>query len=297
MRRLRSRLVGAAAAAGLACAGLAAGASPAAAAACSGSTGITVVIDNGSSTSIRCHPGGGTAADALLAVASVEWVATQQGFVCRIDGYPSKAADACVGTPPASAYWAFFHASRGGSWTYSSQGVRSYYPPAGSVIGFAFGSGGQPGAAPPAPTATSTPKATASTRTPTSSPRTTTSSPKSTGGTTSSGGTSTGGGSTSSGTRSGTAGSTATTSSSGKATKKPTATKSATGSTTPTSSAAPDATASASGTPSDPPGTLAAEPTSATGSGGTGTLLVAAVLVALLAGGAGWFAWRRRTTE
>jgi hypothetical protein len=256
-----------------------------------------VVIDNGSSTSTRCAPAGGSAGSALQAVAAVTYVATQPGFVCRIDGYPTKATDACVGTPPASAYWAFFHASRGGSWAYSSQGVMSYTPPAGSVIGFAFGSGGQPRTAPPAATATSTPKATTSTPTPTSPPRTTTSSPKSTGGTTSGGGTSTGGRSTSSGTRSGTPGSTPTMSPSGKAAKKPSATKRTNGSATPPSSASPDASASASDAPSDPPGTLAAQPTSVTESGGAGTVLVAGALLTLIAGGAGWFAWRRRSTQ
>jgi len=73
----------------------------------------------------------------------------------RINGYPSS--DPCVRMPPAGAYWAFFHAKRGGSWVYSSSGVASYDPAPGTVVGFRFGSGQKPRVAPPAPTKTSAP--------------------------------------------------------------------------------------------------------------------------------------------
>ena len=76
-------------------------------------------------------------------------------MVCRINGYPSS--DPCVRMPPGDAYWAFFHAKRGGSWVYSSSGVASYDPAPGTVVGFRYGSGKQPRVAPPAPTKTSTP--------------------------------------------------------------------------------------------------------------------------------------------
>ena len=76
-------------------------------------------------------------------------------MVCRINGYPSS--DPCVRMPPGDAYWAFFHAKRGGSWVYSSSGVASYDPAPGTVVGFRFGSGQQPRVAPPAPTKTSAP--------------------------------------------------------------------------------------------------------------------------------------------
>jgi hypothetical protein len=286
MPRLRSRLVGAAAAAGLACTGLVTGAGPAAAAACSGTTGVTVVIDTGSSISTRCAPSGGTAATALQAVASVVPVSTQPGFVCRIDGYP--ASDPCVRTPPASAYWAFFHAQAGGSWTYSSQGVTSYSPPGGSVIGFRFGSGQQPGIAPPSAPATSAPTPTgkAPTSTPATSPRTTSASPRAT----------TSPPRASASTPRGT--SSATTSAGGGAT--PSAKPSGSASATPTGSpsSSPSSAADGPATPaydSAPPTTLAAEPTSTVASGGVGTLLAAGGLLALLAGAAGWFAWRRRS--
>ena len=86
-------------------------------------------------------------------------------MVCRINGYPSS--DPCVRMPPGDAYWAFFHAKRGGSWVYSSSGVASYDPAPGTVVGFRFGSGQQPRVAPPAPTKTSAPVPTKKTAKPT----------------------------------------------------------------------------------------------------------------------------------
>ena len=75
---------------------------------------------------------------------------SSRGRSCAGSTAPRPRTRACR-MPPASAYWGFFHAPRGGSWTYSSSGVASYSPPAGSVIGFRFGSGQQPRTAPPAP--------------------------------------------------------------------------------------------------------------------------------------------------
>ena len=118
---------------------------PAAAAACSGTSGVTVVIGS----SVRCasgDPASGLAA--LGAVASVTQVQRQPGFVCRIDGAP--ASDACVNTPPANAYWSYWHAQPGGSWQYSNVGAGSYNPVPGSVEGWAFGAGAPPSVAPPA---------------------------------------------------------------------------------------------------------------------------------------------------
>ena len=50
----------------------------------------------------------------------------------------------------------------------------------------------------------------------------------------------------------------------------------------------------ADASPSDDPTPLAAGPTSGDGSGNLGTLLGGGALVALVAGGAGWAAWKRR---
>jgi hypothetical protein len=283
MRRLVARLSATAAAAGLATAGLVAGAVPAQAAACTGTSGVTVVVDFGSSTSVRCAPGDPSSGLAALQAAgfSVKQVQRQPGFVCRIDGAP--ASDPCVNTPPANAYWAYFHAARGGSWSYSSLGAASYDPKPGSVEGWSFGSGGAPGTAPPAPTPRQTPKPAPKTTAPKPPAK-----PKATTRPTTGGG--------------------ATAGSGAKATPRPgTSTAAPSGSAAP--SATPSASTSASPSPSasvDPSGTptpgddatatpLAATPTS-TGSGsGTGTLVAGAALVALVASGAGFAAWRRRT--
>jgi hypothetical protein len=277
-QHLLRRLAGAAAATGLAAAGLVVVAAPASAAACSGTTGVTVVVDTGSSISTRCASGDPSSALKALTSAGFAVTYPQQypgSVVCRIDGYPTS--DPCVRMPPGDAYWAFFHAKRGGSWAYSSSGVASYDPAPGTVVGFRFGSGQQPRTAPPAPAATSTPKTTT-----TATPRSTTSAPKPTTPKTSatSPAKPSGGASTATG--------------GGTASTRPSATASTGG----TASASPSASAATSptGTPSATPSDLAAAPTSADAGGGSGpgTLLAGGALVALVAAGAGWAAWKRR---
>jgi hypothetical protein len=70
------------------------------------------------------------------------------GFICRIglsaDGAssyePSASEDSCVGTPPPTAYWSYWHADSGqNTWTYSEQGAMDYQPPPGSVDAWVFG--------------------------------------------------------------------------------------------------------------------------------------------------------------
>jgi hypothetical protein len=76
------------------------------------------------------------------------------GFVCRIDGYPAAGApdhEACVSTPPASKYWSYWHAEPGQtSWTFSTLGAMSYHPHAGSAEAWTFGAGSAPSVAPSA---------------------------------------------------------------------------------------------------------------------------------------------------
>jgi hypothetical protein len=83
------------------------------------------------------------------------------GFICRIGyggyrhgtQYPTPAQQACVQTPPATAYWAFWQAGPGQtSWTYSQYGAVSYHPAPGSVSLWVFGGtnpGGTTGSAVP----------------------------------------------------------------------------------------------------------------------------------------------------
>ncbi|MDX6371065.1 MAG: hypothetical protein QOD98_53, partial [Nocardioidaceae bacterium] len=109
MRRLSSLVAAvlATAAAGL---GLVATSSaPASAAACSGATGVTVVVDHGSlggGVEQVCNAGGGGEDAVSLftgAGFALTYVQRQPGFVCRINGQP--ASDPCVNTPPSDAYW------------------------------------------------------------------------------------------------------------------------------------------------------------------------------------------------
>jgi hypothetical protein len=69
-------------------------------------------------------------------------------FICRIGysgyqggtGYPTAAQDPCVLTPPASAYWSYWHANPGqNTWSYSQLGAMSYRPTPGSVDLWTFG--------------------------------------------------------------------------------------------------------------------------------------------------------------
>lgn len=142
------------AAAVVAAGGVAGSASPASAAACSGTSGVTVVVDYGGTESIRCASGDPTSGFDALARAGFSVTRVQQfpSAVCRINGYP--ASDPCVQMPPSNAYWSYWHAKRGGSWSYYSLGPASSDPAPGTVEGWAFGAGAPPSVAPPAPTAT-----------------------------------------------------------------------------------------------------------------------------------------------
>ncbi|MFJ3216570.1 hypothetical protein ACIPLC_11680 [Kitasatospora sp. NPDC086801] len=69
-------------------------------------------------------------------------------FVCRIGysgfqggkQYPTPDQEKCVLTPPATAYWSYWHADPGeNSWSYSQLGAMSYQPKPGSVDLWIFG--------------------------------------------------------------------------------------------------------------------------------------------------------------
>lgn len=146
---------------------------PAQAAGCSGTSGVTVVVQSASSTDVRCAPGDPSTAGAALTAAgfSVERVQTQPGAVCTINGLP---AISCARMPPADNYWAFHHAAAGGAWQYSSSGIYLYDPAPGSAVGFRLGTNASPTVAPPAapaptsaaprPTATARPTTSAAPR-------------------------------------------------------------------------------------------------------------------------------------
>ncbi|MDG4785048.1 hypothetical protein O7626_03715 [Micromonospora sp. WMMD1102] len=69
-------------------------------------------------------------------------------FICRIGysgfrngtQYPPPSEERCVLTPPASAYWSYWHADPGtNTWEYSQLGAMSYKPKPGSVDLWIFG--------------------------------------------------------------------------------------------------------------------------------------------------------------
>ena len=163
--------------AGLALAGLAlatvttATAGPAAAAArplsdCTATTGVIVAVDfaHWGGPVLRACGTTPTTGYALLNQGGWDTTGTEHdgpGFVCRI-GYsgfrhgaefPTPAQQACVQTPPASAYWAFWRAGPGqDSWSYSQNGAMNYHPDPGSVSLWVFGGtnlGGTAGSALP----------------------------------------------------------------------------------------------------------------------------------------------------
>ena len=141
---------------------------PAHAAACSGSSGVSVVVDFaslGGGTQTGCAAGDPATGLAALRAAGFEptRAAQQPGyFVCRINGRPAN--DPCQRASPADAYWSYWHAQPGGSWTFSNEGPAEYDPRPGTVEGWAFGAGKPPSSPPPSrsqPSATPSPRASA----------------------------------------------------------------------------------------------------------------------------------------
>ena len=142
--------------------------------ACPDRTGITVVVDKtafGGGVEVRCAAQPVRSGFEALTKAGFSYSGTVRfpGLLCRIDGQP--ASDPCQGAPPPDAYWAYWHAERGGAWTYSTAGA-ARTPPPGSVEGWAFGAKAAPGAAPPPPHPTTppTPAAPAPTAPPATTP-------------------------------------------------------------------------------------------------------------------------------
>jgi hypothetical protein len=127
--------------------------------ACRDAKGITVVVDAtafGDGVKVRCAPQPVRSGFDALTKAGFSYQGTTQypGLLCRIDGEP--ASDPCHSAPPADAYWAYWHAPRGGDWVYSTSGAGTRVPPAGSVEGWAFGDDAEPSIDPPAPVAPTT---------------------------------------------------------------------------------------------------------------------------------------------
>ncbi|WP_439384609.1 hypothetical protein [Amycolatopsis lexingtonensis] len=124
------------------------GAAPASAAGTDGTCpeggGVTVVVDFGDlgpQPLIRCAPGTPANGIAALQEAGVEVAGSQKyglAVACRIAGKPGPDVESCAGMPSATAYWSYWHASAGGSWTSSQEGAQTAKPVAGGFEGWAF---------------------------------------------------------------------------------------------------------------------------------------------------------------
>ncbi len=116
---------------------------------CTSSKGVTVIVNFGSlggGTSVRCYSGATSSTTGLSALSgagfSTDGTAHDgPGFVCRINGKPSAADEQCIKTPPATAYWSYWYAPNGGSWSYSNKGAESRHVILGGFEGWAFHSG------------------------------------------------------------------------------------------------------------------------------------------------------------
>ena len=99
----------------------------------------------------RCAPGDPDSGVTALRGAGFEPTRAAQEagyFVCRIDGKPAD--DPCQRASPEDAYWSYWHAQPGGTWSFSNAGAAEYDPAPGTVEGWSFGAGEPPSTPPPA---------------------------------------------------------------------------------------------------------------------------------------------------
>ncbi|MFF7849564.1 hypothetical protein ACFZDF_18625 [Streptomyces sp. NPDC007910] len=154
----RALLGRAAGALGLTVAALAATAAPAAAAPqpmgqCTTASGVVLAVDFSHWGGPIYRSCGTTPTTGYELLNQGGWRTTGTGhdgpaFICRIGysghqggrQYPTPQQDDCVLTPPASAYWSYWHADPGqNTWTYSQLGAMLYKPKPGGVDLWIFG--------------------------------------------------------------------------------------------------------------------------------------------------------------
>ncbi|GAB7184100.1 prenyltransferase/squalene oxidase repeat-containing protein [Kitasatospora sp. Ki12] len=142
----------------LACGGVAGGTAPASAAPlpmdqCTPTTGVVLAVDFGKWGGPLLRSCGSTPTTGYALLNQGGWKTTGTShdgpaFICRI-GYsgfqggkqfPTPDQEKCVLTPPATAYWSYWHADPGQStWSYSQLGAMLYQPKPGSVDLWIFG--------------------------------------------------------------------------------------------------------------------------------------------------------------
>lgn len=109
---------------------------------CTDPTGVTVIIDfqdlGADRPFVRCASQPVTSGFSALLQAEIDYTTTVRfpGFICRIGGKPET--DPCQTASPATAYWSYWIAARGGQWCYSNWGAGNRTPPPGSVEGWSF---------------------------------------------------------------------------------------------------------------------------------------------------------------
>jgi hypothetical protein len=125
---------------------------------CPRATGVTVVVDFqelGGGIVVRCAQGpvvpGYTGLDALQDAGFHPEGVRRYGFafICRIAGKPApdqtlpiqgdpNYKEACINTPPPSAFWGYWYAPNRGTWTYSQVGALSRDAIPGGFEGWSF---------------------------------------------------------------------------------------------------------------------------------------------------------------
>lgn len=124
---------------------------------CTDDTGVTLVVDFqdlGGETIIACvdDVAPGTTGLQVLQKAGMNPAGTMHdgpGFVCRINDRPSRSEtipisgrpdyrETCRLTPPSSAFWSYWHADNGGSWTFSQYGAGNRAAIVGGYEGWSF---------------------------------------------------------------------------------------------------------------------------------------------------------------
>ncbi|GAB3143203.1 hypothetical protein GCM10027290_19200 [Micromonospora sonneratiae] len=143
---------------------------------CPDGTGVTVVVDFqdlGGATIVRCAPGDQSTGLTALKNAGFQIAGVArwgESFICRIEGRPGPASEKCIDTPPATAYWSYWHAPNGGAWKYSEWGVTNRKPPQGSFEGWSFSKNRTETTNPPPRVAPSRPKPPAPPKPPSTTP-------------------------------------------------------------------------------------------------------------------------------
>jgi hypothetical protein len=115
---------------------------------CEPDTGVTVIVDERAigtgKVYVGCAPGEQANGVEALEHAGFHIEGTKEyglAFICRIEGEPTPAEQACEHSAPANAYWAYWHGKPGGRWGYSGVGAYGYKPALGSVEGWGFDGG------------------------------------------------------------------------------------------------------------------------------------------------------------